>query len=140
MGRATHPARPTGSSPANREGAVNLPVSHDHRYGPSQAASVVLDLGADIGALILEADESLLGAEIEISPVPLGEETETPVRTHSMVRQRLTDPHPTYDAVYPGLKEGGYTIWSGPDTAEATVQIVGGRITRHRYSASTPAA
>jgi hypothetical protein len=36
-------------------------MSHDHRYGPSQATGVILDLGADIGALIIEADESLLG-------------------------------------------------------------------------------
>jgi hypothetical protein len=111
-------------------------MSHDHRYGPSQAASVILDLGADIGALIIEADKSLLGVEIEISPVPQAEETTVPVRTHSMVRERLTHPHPTYDAVYPDLKQGSYTIWSGPQTPQATVEITGGRITRHRYSAT----
>jgi hypothetical protein len=109
-------------------------MSHDHRYGPSQAASVVLDLGGEIGALILEADASLLGVEIEISPLPRPEETTVPVRTHSMVRERQTHP-PTYDAVYPDLKEGRYTIWSGPYTPQATVEIVGGRITRHRYRA-----
>ncbi|MBR7838633.1 hypothetical protein KDL01_35525 [Actinospica durhamensis] len=114
-----------------------MTTGHDHRYGPSSAASVVLNLGEDIGALVIEADESLLGVEIEISPLPRGEEA--PVRTHSMVRQRLTRPEPTYDAVYPDLKEGGYTIWSGPDTAAATVEISGGRITRHRYTGAVSA-
>jgi hypothetical protein len=111
-------------------------VSHDHRYGPSSPASVVLNLGADIGALIIEADESLLGAEIEISPLPHGDEAVPPVRTHSMVRQRLTHPAPTYDAVYPDLKQGSYTIWSSPHSPAATVEITGGQITRYRYSAA----
>lgn len=116
-----------------------MTASHDHRYGPSSTASVVLNLGEDIGALIIEADASLLGVEIEISPLPRGDEAAQAVRTHSMVRQRLTRPEPTYDAVYPDLKEGGYTIWSGPDTAAATVEISGGRITRHRFSGAVSA-
>jgi hypothetical protein len=46
-----------------------------------------------------------------------------------MVRERHTDPI-TYDAVYPDLREGDYTIWSDRHTPAATITITGGRITR----------
>ncbi|WP_034260805.1 hypothetical protein [Actinospica robiniae] len=114
---------------------MNHDHDHDHRYGPSPSASVVLNLGEDIGALIIEADESLHGVEIEISRLPRDDEAVLPPRTHSIVRQRLTRPVPTYDAVYPDLNEGTYTIWSDPHTPRATVEIRGGAITRHQYSA-----
>src|SRR5580704_14738876 len=41
-------------------------------WGPSNAGSVVLDLGADIGALILDTPAELAGREIEISPASDG--------------------------------------------------------------------
>ena len=105
-------------------------------HGPSPAGSVVLNLGANIGALILEADASLLGAEIEISRADLGdggEHTHSP-RTHSMVRERHTAPNPRYDAVYPDLEAGRYTIWRDADTPDATITVVGGQITTHTFS------
>jgi hypothetical protein len=94
------------------------------KYGPSGVGSVVLQLGGDIGALILETGPDRLGAEIEISPVGGG------VRTHSMVRERLVTPRSRYDAVYPDLPAGGYTVWHG-DTPAATVEVRGGEITWH---------
>ena len=44
--------------------------------------TVVLDIGADVGALVLYAPPQLDGAEIEVSPGALAP------RTHSVVRQR----------------------------------------------------
>ena len=108
-------------------------MSHQHThhtYGPSTTASVILDIGGQIGALILETDASRLGEEIEISPVPRDGEIET-VRTHSMVRERHTDPV-SFDAVYPDLHEGDYTVWSDEHTPAGTIAITGGQITRFR--------
>jgi len=103
--------------------------SHTHHlHGPSATGSVVLDIGGQIGALILETEASRLGEEIEISRVPQAGEPE-PTRTHSMVRERHTDPI-TYDAVYPDLHEGDYTIWQDSNTPAATVTIIGGQIAR----------
>lgn len=121
----------------------------EHNYGPSAVGSVVLNLGEDIGALIIEADAGLLGAEIEISPLDdsrpdrdhhhgdhhdhhHGKHQD---RTHSMVRERHTLPHSRYDAVYPDLRAGRYTIWRDADTPAATVTIIGGQITTHRLTA-----
>ncbi|WP_194908581.1 phospholipase [Catenulispora rubra] len=113
----------------------------EHIHGPSPAGSVVLNLGENIGALILEADASLLGAEIEISRADLdsgagsgGDEHVHARRTHSMVRERHTVPNPRYDAVYPDLEAGRYTIWRDADTPDATITVVGGQITTHTFS------
>jgi hypothetical protein len=109
----------------------------EQKYGPSPAASVVLNLGENIGALIIEADVDHLGVEIEISPLARdgeGERTHSH-RSHSMVRERLTLPHPRYDAVYPDLNAGRYTIWRDAKTPEGTVTIAGGQITTYKLAA-----
>jgi len=99
-----------------------------HLHGPSSTASVVLDIGGSIGALILQADQARLGEEIEISRVAPEGEPPAP-RTHSMVRERRTDP-PSYDAVYPDLHAGQYTIWADPTTPAGSITITGGQISR----------
>lgn len=96
---------------------------HQHARGPSPAGSVVLRLGGDIGALIIETGPDRLGAEIEISPASGG------TRTHSMVRERQVEPHPRYDAVYPDLPAGHYLIWQDAASAVARVEVRGGQIT-----------
>ena len=104
----------------------------NHLHGPSAAASVILDIGGTIGALILHADAAHLGREIEISRDPGAGEPE-PVRTHSMVRERHTHPA-TYDAVYPDLREGDYTVWADAETPAGTVTIVGGQISTFTFA------
>jgi hypothetical protein len=98
----------------------------EHVPGPSRAGSVVLDLGAGIGALILDAPAELDGREIEISPAAGGPGSP---RTHSLVRERRTSAGVGYAAVYPGLAEGVYTIWRDAETPAGTVTIHGGRVT-----------
>ncbi len=93
--------------------------------GPTGPGTVILDLGADIGALILYAPAELDGAEIEISR---DDEPGAP-RTHSAVRQRPMAAKTAYAAVYPGLAAGPYTIWRDHHTPAVTVTITGGQIT-----------
>ncbi|GAA2037971.1 hypothetical protein GCM10009839_44260 [Catenulispora yoronensis] len=106
---------------------------NQHNYGPSAAASVVLDLGGTIGALIIEAGPEHLGTEIEISPFIPDPDDRHVHRTHSMVRERLTSPR-TYDAVYADLRAGVYTIWRDAHTPAATVTVVGGQISRYTWA------
>lgn len=98
-----------------------------HNYGPSALASVVLDIGGTVGALIVEAGPSNLGQEIDISPA------EGAARTHSMVRERLTVP-PRYEAVYPDLQEGRYILWRDETTPADEITINGGAITRYAWT------
>jgi hypothetical protein len=96
--------------------------------GPSGPGTVVLELGAEIGALILYTPADLDGAEIEISrddhPDDLGSR-----RTHSQVRQRHMATVTTYAAVYPDLPSGQYTIWRDEHSPAAAVTITGGQVT-----------
>lgn len=90
----------------------------------SAPGTVVLDVGAAVGALVLIAPPELEGREIEISsrgdaPGP---------RTHSEVRPRTARDRGRFAAVYPQLPAGTYTVW-GADGAEAmTVTIRGGEV------------
>jgi hypothetical protein len=95
--------------------------------GTSGAGTVVLDLGAGIGALVLYTPAALDGEEIEISRAGHP-------RTHSRVRPRQTSAGLRYAAVYPGLPAGDYTIWHpaappGDDHPVTTISIAGGTVT-----------
>ena len=93
--------------------------------GPSGPGTVVLELGAEIGALILYAPAKLDGAEIEISR----DDDPGARRTHSQVRQRHMATVTRYAAVYPGLQAGPYTIWRDERRPAAAVIITGGQVT-----------
>ncbi|HET7018225.1 MAG TPA: hypothetical protein VFI65_30185 [Streptosporangiaceae bacterium] len=113
--------------------------SGDHAIGNQDC--VVLDIGGDVGALILYAPAELSGAEVEISLHGAGP------RTHSIVRERRVDQSAggrhqvgrhaaqsgpgdaaVYAAVYPGLPAGVYTIWRDAQTPAGTVRVEGGQV------------
>ena len=114
-------------------GSVEQPVGNQD--------CVVLDIGGEVGALILYAPAELSGAEVEISLPGAGR------RTHSIVRERRVDQSMSgrrkagrhaapsgpgdaavYAAVYPGLRAGVYTIWRDAQTPAGTVQVEGGQV------------
>jgi hypothetical protein len=95
---------------------------------PSGIGTVVLDIGADTGALILHTPAELNGVEIEISPNRAGA-----ARTHSRVRERRIGSGVRHAAVYPAVPAGTYTVWRDAVTPAATVTIAGGRITSCRW-------
>jgi hypothetical protein len=99
-----------------------------HRYGPTSAGTVMLDLGADTGALVLYTPADLLGAEIEISP-----DTPGAPRTHAAVRARPGPGGTRYAVVYDGLAAGDYTLWRDHGTPDGRVTVVGGQVTTYRW-------
>lgn len=100
--------------------------------GPSGPGTVVLDVGGEVGALVLFTPAGLDGAEIEISR----DDDPGARRTHSQVRQRRTTTATSYAAVYPGLPEGSYTIWRDRQDAACSVVITGGRVTTWSWPAA----
>ena len=98
---------------------------------PSGAGTVVLELGASTGALILHTPAGLDGREIEISRTGAPEGA----RTHSRVRERRAGASVRYAAVYPGLPAGHYTIWRDPVTPATTVTITGGAVSSCHWPA-----
>ena len=107
------------------------------QLGPSYDGTVLLDIGGDIGALIINTAASMHLAEIEVSPVdvsevhaPLhdGHTHAHPHRTHVAVRERRGPSGVRFAAIYPGLREGEYTVWGSDGAPADTVHIVGGEV------------
>jgi hypothetical protein len=105
-----------------------VPVSdathpHDHA-GEGYAARkhpefVVIDIGQDLGALIVHTHPTMHGVEIEISPT--GDDTR---RSHKQVLERTIGGRPAFTAVFDGLASGSYTLWVD-DQARARDVVVG---------------
>jgi hypothetical protein len=89
--------------------------------GPSGPASVVLDIGGDVGALVVELPAELCGQELDLLPV--GGVGGTSV--HTAVRERHVLGEVRYAAVYPAVRAGTYRVERVP----GTFVVEGGRVT-----------
>jgi hypothetical protein len=104
-------------------------MSSDHAHHHEDHAArahpefVVLDIGDDMGALIVHAPAALLGSEIEISP-----DGEDERRSHKDVLERSINGQPAYTAVFDSLRQGTYTLWSHDVACTRGVTIAGGAI------------
>jgi hypothetical protein len=85
---------------------------------------VVLEIGGELGALVVYTDPGLHGSEIEIS---CGREDGR--RSHKDVLNRPVNGRPTYAAVFDQLREGSYTLWAGGVPAARDVSVAGASIT-----------
>jgi hypothetical protein len=92
---------------------------HSDRVHPE---SVVLDIGQDIGALIIYTGPELHGREIEVSPC--GSMT----RVHVEVLERRINGRAVFAAVFPRLRAGDYDIWENRANPSGAVTIVGGEV------------
>lgn len=101
-------------------------MSHSHHdasyWTRRHTESVVLDIGDDVGALILYTSPELHQREIDVSPI--GNDR---ARVHSAVLERSVGGQVVYAAVYPELPEGDYCVWA--DQATPTVTITAGAVT-----------
>jgi sirohydrochlorin cobaltochelatase len=85
--------------------------------------TVVLDIGGDVGALIIYARPHLRGQQIDVSVV--GGDAPS---IHTDVLERRLNGCPVFAAVFPELSQGHYRIWTPePDLADDVV-IRGGEI------------
>ena len=91
--------------------------------GPSGPGTVIMEVGAGIGALILYTPADMDGKEIEISCGEPGSR-----RTHSQVRPRHLPGETRYAAVYPGLPAGRYTLWRDGHSPAVIVTVTGGQV------------
>lgn len=126
---------------------------------------VVLDIGGDIGALVVSTPDTIAGREIEICPSGArhglpddgGDWWQGDWRSHSHPHS-LTHPHEhthraawphvavlgrpvadaiAYSAVFPGLRSGSYDLWLRPDEPTAmTIAVIGGQVTTAPWPAA----
>jgi hypothetical protein len=83
---------------------------------------VILDIGGDIGALIVYTREDLLGREVEVSRA-----SNAARRTHTDVLERRMYGRTVYAAVFAQLREGDYILWKN-NQPDDNVTIVGGAV------------
>lgn len=101
----------------------NAHGDHEHgrgnywtRHHPEQ---VVLDIGGDIGALVLYTPPEFHGREIEVSPI--GNDAQ---RVHTAVLERSAAGRTMFAAVYPELRAGSYRIWGDdPEPGSTKTQV-----------------
>jgi hypothetical protein len=112
-------------------------VTHQHDHNHSHAQDhppetyanrrhpefVVLDIGGDVGALIVHTHSELHGVEVEISPAD-----DDVNRSHKEVLERSINGRPAFTAVFDGLHAGTYTLWTRGQVRARGVLIEGSKI------------
>jgi hypothetical protein len=107
---------------------VSAGAHHHHTLAPSGQGTVVLNIGAGIGALVVHTPGALHGHEIEVSPV-----TDPATRRHAAVRARCVRGGVTWSMVIDNLAEGRYVVWRDPVTPLAEVDVKGGAVTEYTW-------
>src|SRR5207302_1838994 len=103
--------------------------SHPHTHPIENYAArkhpefVVLEIGEDLGALIVHADPEMHGVEVEISPAGNDDH-----RSHKEVLERSAGGRPAFTAVFDGLPAGAYTLWVGGEARAREISIGGSAI------------
>jgi hypothetical protein len=103
--------------------------------------SVLLDIGGDVGALVVVAPESMLGREVEIAPE--GEAFDPTDRhchrPHVAVVRRPVAAGAVASLVFPALVRGRYALAEkGTTDVRLLVAVRGGEVTSARWPVEVP--
>jgi hypothetical protein len=102
-----------------------------HTLAPSRDATVVADIGGEIGALVLYTAPEQCGMEIDIEPIGRPER-----RSHVAVRERQLATGSVFAAFYPALAAGDHTLLLPAPDGPRTVTIEGGAVTEIAWGLS----
>ena len=90
---------------------------HHHEHRP-RTEPVVLEIGGELGALVVYTDRALLHDEIEISPA-----VDDDRRSHKDVLERFAGDRRLHAAVFDRLERGESTLWyRGSERARQTLR------------------
>ncbi len=109
---------------------------HDHHAEAHRPHSepVVLEIGGELGALVVRTDPALLHREIEISRAGKDER-----RSHKDVLERVVGGRSIYAAVFDRLPGGAYTLWYEGVARARGVTVAGGAIDEVDWTGGLPA-
>jgi hypothetical protein len=93
----------------------------------ASSASVALDIGAGLGALVILPGERFRGREIEISRVDGAGD-----RVHTGVHERTTQAGSTLTAIFGSLPAGEYRVWEDVKTEGPVVAVPDGAVAKIR--------
>jgi hypothetical protein len=100
------------------------PHTHAHESSEKRVhvEDLVLDIGDDVGALILYTGPEYDEREIELS---LEGDTR---RTHTAIHERRIGGRTVFAGVYPDLRAGDYRLWTDRPDLRDRVTIVAGQV------------
>jgi hypothetical protein len=110
-------------------------MGHEHYAARPHPEFVVLEIGPDLGALIVHTDATMHGVEIEISPS--GDDAR---RSHKQVLERSLAGRPAYTAVFDQLPAGTYTLWTDGVARVRGVKVASERIAKLQWPERSRAA
>ena len=123
---------------------------HRHRHEPGTHAhanrenpwagqgAVLLDIGGDIGALVVEMPAEMVDVEVEIRPVE-GVARAPGHHPHVAVVARRVGARTVPSLVYPELRAGTYELYQkGTDRVEMTARVEGGLVKQVTWPGPTP--
>ena len=96
---------------------------HHHQHGQLGRGAPVLDIGGDIGALVLHTTADLEGQEIEVSL-----RRDPDHRTHTEILRRMVGGSLFWAGVYAQLPEGDYQVWWDDPVVQRSFTITGGAV------------
>ena len=108
---------------------------HENYAARAHPEYVVLDIGDQLGALIVYTDAELHGTEVEISPA--GDDSD---RSHKDVLERGLGDRAAFTAVFDRLPEGSYTLWTDGQARARNVAVAGGAVAELDWTTSRASA
>ena len=114
----------SASAKDGTEGKAETPGNLPEVAGLEPRGPACIDVGGNMGALILRANQQRTGREVEIHPI--GEPTN---RTHVFVLARSTASGVTHAALFPSLRVGRYEVLGLEGSPCGVVEVEAGRVT-----------
>ena len=108
--------------------------SHHHHERRPRTEPVVLEIGEELGALVVYTDRALLHEEIEISPA-----ADDRRRSHKGVLERHVGGGCVHVAVFDRLERGTYTLWHRGAARSRGVAVAGGEVAELDWRRRAPA-
>ena len=116
---------------------VTAPTGESHNAFAGQGA-VLLDIGGEVGALVVTMPPEMEGVEVEIRPAGWTERRHDLGHVHHphvAVVIRPTSDGPVASLVYPAVRQGDYDLAIvGDETAQRRVSVSGGQVTTESWS------
>jgi len=104
-------------------------AEHEHHQMENPHAGqgpVLLDIGEDVGAVVVTMPPALVGIEVEARRV---DRSQHPLPHVGVVARQVGDAL-VHSAVFAGLPEGDYELYQRPSgPVRLTVHVAGGRVT-----------
>jgi hypothetical protein len=115
--------RPTRGEPALGESALGESALAEPAQVPAPHSSPVLDIGGEVGALVVYLADQPPSGELEACPA-----AEPAARFHTGVHHRSTGRESAWTAVFPEVVEGLYHLLAPDGSPLARVTVAGGTV------------